>query len=308
MLQQWKTPACATRKSVLDSEIEVMSCVSIQTVFWLNVCQDQWSSWGISGLCFFIQGWPNLWINRLIDWKKLHRMLSKVGQKRANLFSNTIFLEFSGHPWLWWIIKSIISKQKNCILNTCTLWNQSCVQTVWIFTLKSFRSIWLLMDALRNKQNVLQGLATWLAQILYWDQLRDLQILVSDHCYTCVLPWKKRVLTCFSVSFHLLHCQARADVVAFWVICGRPRIHAWYAAQPSSTRSRCFLSSLLNSSVHHSCVVKWDLVAKSIYRGSHFFKSSCFGFVLSGCGRSLANDSVHLLTPGKSALFFPQCI
>lgn len=83
-------------------------------------------------------------------------------------------------------------------------------------------------------------------------------------CYTCVLPWKKRAFACFSVSFHRLHCQARADVVAFWVICGRPRIHAWYAAQPSSTSSRCFLSSLLNSSVHHSCVVKWDLVVKSI--------------------------------------------
>lgn len=40
MLQQWKTPACATRKSLLDAEIEVMSCVSTQTVFWLDVCQD----------------------------------------------------------------------------------------------------------------------------------------------------------------------------------------------------------------------------------------------------------------------------
>lgn len=37
----------------------------------------------------------------------------------------------------------------------------------------------------------------------------------ESSCYTCVLPWKKRVFTCFSVSFHLLHCQARADVVAF---------------------------------------------------------------------------------------------
>lgn len=40
MLQQWKTPASATRKSLLDAEIEVMSCVSTQTVFWLDVCQD----------------------------------------------------------------------------------------------------------------------------------------------------------------------------------------------------------------------------------------------------------------------------
>lgn len=113
MLQQWKTPACTTRKSLLDTEIEVMSCVSIQTVFWLDVCQDQWSSWGISGLCFFIQGWPNLWINPLIDWKKPHWMLSVVKtKKKANPLSNTIILDFSGLPGLWWITKLIIFEQK----------------------------------------------------------------------------------------------------------------------------------------------------------------------------------------------------
>lgn len=82
-----------------------------------------------------------------------------------------------------------------------------------------------------------------------------LHMLVSVATCACA-PWRKRLFTCFSMSFHLLHCRGRADVVAFWLICGRPEIHAWYAARPSSTSSRCFLSSLLNSSVHHSCVVK----------------------------------------------------
>lgn len=132
-----------------------------------------------------------------------------------------------------------------------------------------FWSILLLMDALNSKvvQHVIHGLATWLALMLYWELLRGFHMLVSVHATWMFLLGGKGFLfffTCFSVSFHLLHCQARADVVAFWLKCGRPRIHAWSAARPSTTSSRCFLSSLLNSSMHHSCVVKWDLVVKSI--------------------------------------------
>lgn len=36
------------------------------------------------------------------------------------------------------------------------------------------------------------------------------------------LEEKPLVFTCLGLSFHLLHRQAGADVVALWLICGRP--------------------------------------------------------------------------------------
>lgn len=103
------------------------------------------------------------------------------------------------------------------------------------FTLKSFWSVWLLPESLRNKhvQLVIRGLAPWLVLVPYWEELRGLHMLVSVATCACA-PKGKRLFTCFSMSFHPLHCQARADVVAFCLICGRPGIDAWYAARPSS--------------------------------------------------------------------------
>lgn len=215
MLQQWKTPACTTRKSLLDTEIEVMSCVSIQTVFWLDVCQDQWSSWGISGLCFFIQGWPNLWINPLIDWKKPHWMLSVVKTKKKG--KSLVKYNYFGFLWpAWAVMNHKINhfwakrkKKKNCIMNICTLSIWSCVQKVWIFTLKSFRSIWLLLESLRDEhvQLVILGLATWLALMPYWEQGAFTCLWVLLHVR--VLPGGKgflRVSAC-----HFISCTAEPE-------------------------------------------------------------------------------------------------
>lgn len=42
------------QKSRLYSKIEVMSCLFILNIFQLEVCQDQWSSWGIFWFGFML--------------------------------------------------------------------------------------------------------------------------------------------------------------------------------------------------------------------------------------------------------------
>lgn len=147
-------------------------------------------------------------------------------------------------------------------INTCTLSIWSLVQKVWIFTFKVLPK-YLAATGIAKKWTP-TACNTGFGYMTGADAILGTTKGPSHACECCYMCMWKRLFTCFSMSFHLLHCQARADVVAFWSICGRPGIHAWYTARPSSTSSRCFLSSLLNSSVHHSCVVKWDPVVKSI--------------------------------------------
>lgn len=89
--------------------------------------------------------------------------------------------------------------------------NWSCVQKVWIFTLKLFQSIWLLLESLRKEhvQLVMQGLATWLVLVPCWEQLRGLHVRVSVATCTCSLEGKAFYMFQHVISSPALPSQSR---------------------------------------------------------------------------------------------------
>lgn len=106
-------------------------------------------------------------------------------------------------------------------------------------------------------------------------------------CYMCVCSQGGKGFLRVSAC-HFIPCTAKPEQMLLlfaWYVGNQGFMHGTQHGHLHS--SRCFLSSLLNSSVHHNCAVKWNLVVKSIWRRSSFLLVI---FELSGCGRSLVND------------------
>lgn len=86
-------------------------------------------------------------------------------------------------------------------------------------------------------------------------------------CCMCVCSLEEKAFYVFQhvISSPALPSQSRCCcfLVDMWETRDSCMVR-WYAAQPSSTSSRCFLSSVINISMHLSCVVKWDPIVKSI--------------------------------------------
>lgn len=78
-------------------------------------------------------------------------------------------------------------------------------------------------------------------------------------CYMCMCSLEEKAFYMFQhvISSPALPSQSRCCcfLVDMWETRDSSMVR-WYAARPSSTSSRCFLSSVINSSVHLSCIVK----------------------------------------------------
>lgn len=188
-----------------------MSCVSIQTVFWLNVCRDQWSSWGISGVCFFIQGWPNLWINPLIDWKKPHWMLSIVRQKKSKS------LVKYNHSGFLWPALAVMNRKIN------HFWAQK-LHSEHMHTVKSkvrpnsldfyFKVLLKYLAAAGSTKkpthtthNTVLGYMTGTDAML--GRAKGPSRACEGSWYTCVSPWRKRILRVSAC--HFISCTAKPE-------------------------------------------------------------------------------------------------